>query len=372
MNRRSISTIQKAIIFWYRRYRRSLPWRESRDPYRVWVSEVMLQQTRIETVIPYYHRFMKRFPDIVRLAEADMETLLKRWEGLGYYSRARNMQLAAKMIVKKHGGTFPDSADGLLTLPGIGDYIAAAVGSICFDLPVAVVDGNVKRVLSRLFVVKHPVNDAKSKPVYAELATTILDRIRAGEFNQAVMELGQRICTPRNPCCADCPIRKQCSASRKGHVADYPVRLSRARPPLKKMLLAVVIHGRKWLVVKRPEKGLLGGLWELPGGEMRGSRGSRRSVADMVAAQYNLRVTDIRKQGTVRHAYTHFRVSADVYTCRYESGSVTTPDSAGHRWIRPEEIDRFPFHTLIHKAVAAVGAMITPPAGTHKETDTIK
>jgi A/G-specific adenine glycosylase len=237
----------RALLAWYRKTARDLPWRRSRDPYRVWISEIMLQQTQIATVIPYYERWMHRFPSVQSLAKAPLDDVLKAWEGLGYYARARNLHKAAQTLTST---AWPKSAEGWREVPGVGAYTAAAIASICFGERVAVFDGNVRRVLSRLAA--------------ADVTVPPGPRGVPGDYNQALMELGQRICTPRNPACGDCPVSKQCRARRKGEVERWPLKKERKAVPHQEVAVGVIWDGGRVYVQRREEEGLLGGLWEFP------------------------------------------------------------------------------------------------------------
>ncbi len=309
----------------------------------------MLQQTRVETVIPYYRRFMTRFPSVDSLSDADTETLLKLWEGLGYYARARNLLRSAQILRRDHGGRLPNTRAELSGLPGIGDYIAAAVLSIAFQQPVAVVDGNVKRILARLFMEASAVNDPAAKNRFADLAERLLDHRHPGRFNQAMMELGQRICIPSAPNCVPCPIRENCRAFQNNATADYPQRLPKKTPPLQKMTFAVVMRGKRFLILRRPGQGLLGGLWEFPGEVIQDQPIDEGKVIDMIRRQTGVQATILRRLGNVRHAYTHFRVSADVYLCHYREGDVRLDGHTAYHWIQPEEIRQYAVHKMIHK-----------------------
>lgn len=260
------------IAEFYKSHGRKLPWRENKDPYRVWLSEIMLQQTRVEAVIPYFHRFLSAFPDVHALAEASEQEVLKMWEGLGYYSRARNLHRAAKAIVEQHGGVFPARYEELLALPGVGEYTAAAVGSICFGLPRAAVDGNVLRIWARVFADSRPITDAAvKKEITATLSAAYPSGDAAEGATQGFMEIGQRFCLPNGtPLCAECPLRQICEANGKGECTSYPVRAAKATRKIQQktvLLLHVAsadVEKGYFLIRKRPENGLLGGLWEFP------------------------------------------------------------------------------------------------------------
>jgi A/G-specific adenine glycosylase len=257
------TAIRKALLGWYESNRRDLPWRKSRDPYRIWISEIMLQQTRVSAVIPYYSRFLERFPDVESLAGAPEAELLRAWAGLGYYSRARNLREAARQILSN--GRFPRTYEEILQLKGVGEYTAAAIGSIAFNLPLAALDGNVLRVISRLENDNAGIDSALTKKRYRTMAESLLDRTRPGEFNQAMMELGATICLPRQPRCPDCPIRSLCRAFQQGTQAELPVRRS-AGPPIHvdRTLLWIEKRGKLLLRQRGEESEKLKGFWELP------------------------------------------------------------------------------------------------------------
>jgi A/G-specific adenine glycosylase len=337
-----IRTVREALIRWYGEAHRPLPWRETDDPYRIWVSEVMLQQTQVKTVLPYYERFIRRFPDVSALGAADLREVLKAWEGLGYYARARNLHRAAGIVSARYGGDVPREADQFRSLPGVGPYIGSAVLSIAFGEPLAVVDGNIKRVLARLCRVDAPVNDAGAKRRFDGLADRLLDRDRPGTFNQAVMELGALVCRPRTPLCPDCPLRGCCEAAAAGETHRFPVRVPRRKTPLHHLVAGVVFKGDRVLITQRPPEGLLGGLWEFPGGAMKTGESAETACRRRVREQTGLDVEVERRLARVRHAYTHFRIEMDVFVCRYTSGRVRRNGPTAHRWIRPTALDRYP------------------------------
>ncbi|MCL6516841.1 MAG: A/G-specific adenine glycosylase [Alicyclobacillus sp.] len=253
---------------WYRDHHRRLPWRETRDPYRIWVSETMLQQTRVETVIPYYHAFLERFPDVAALAASDEEAVLKCWQGLGYYSRARNLHRAARLVVERHGGRIPDDPRAFLALPGVGAYTAGAVMSIAFHRPIPAVDGNVLRVVARLENLCDPVDHPTVRRRIERLVEGWLQQAEPAVFTQALMELGAVVCTPRSPRCGACPVRSACRAHRAGTAEDLPKRAPK-RPRRQKVVLALWCETGEGVVVEqRPADGLLGGMWQLPAHEL--------------------------------------------------------------------------------------------------------
>jgi A/G-specific adenine glycosylase len=340
--------VKERLVGWYLENRRALPWRETRDPYRIWVSEIMLQQTRVNTVIAYYRRFISSFPDIGRLAEADLEAVLKLWEGLGYYSRARNFHAAAR-IVAANGGAVPRDWAAFRSLPGVGDYIASAVLSIAFGRPYPVVDGNVKRVLSRLFEIPAPVNRAGSGRTFQDACRRIFDEKAPGTFNQALMELGALVCSPAAPSCGACPLAFACRARAAGTVSVYPVREPRRPAPEYHMAIGVVAKGRRLLIVRRPVEQMLGGLWEFPGGPVREGEAADAACLRNVREIAGLSVALDFRLTRIRHAYTHFKIVADVFICRYRGGRVRRSGPEAHRWAAGRTLEKLPFPGSHHK-----------------------
>lgn len=342
-NNTAVAEMRKSLLRWYEQNHRPLPWRETSDPYAIWVSEVMLQQTQVAAVIPYYDRFMARFPTVADLAGADQEAVLKLWEGLGYYARARNLHKAAGTVMAAFDGRVPADKKSFKSLAGVGDYIAAAVLSIAFDQPLAVVDGNVKRVLSRLCVMAEPVNHAPSHKVFQAVADQLLDTAAPALFNQAVMELGALVCRPEKPRCPACPLQKACRALKTDTVGDFPRRQKTKPVPTHHIAVGVVEKGERMLITKRAAEGLLGGLWEFPGGKVKKKEAPEAACIREIMEETGLAVTVSSHLTRVRHAYTHFKIEMDVYLCRYVSGSVSLDGPVDHRWIRAEEINDYPF-----------------------------
>ncbi|MEO8659138.1 MAG: A/G-specific adenine glycosylase [Bryobacteraceae bacterium] len=325
-----IPSFRRALTEWYRHAHRKLPWRETSDPYRVWLSEIMLQQTRVAAALPYYQRFLERFPTVDTLASAPEQDLLAAWSGLGYYSRARNMQRSAREIVKQGG--FPRDHEGILRLPGIGDYTAAAIASICFDLPYAVVDGNVLRVISRL---TNDAGDIQSTVVRRRMkqeADALLDARQPSVFNQAMMELGALVCLPKSPQCLLCPVREFCQASAAGTEADLPVKLRRTEPvAIEKVLLLIESDGALVLWQRGEDSSRMAGFWELP---------EREHLPEA-------RLTG-PPVGTVRHSITHHR-----YTFTVQRACVTALPE-GFEWVRRDALDERPLSTIARKALRLV------------------
>jgi A/G-specific adenine glycosylase len=332
-------SLRTRLLAHYRRARRDLPWRRTRDPYAIWISEIMLQQTRVESVIPYYRRWMERFPDVAALAGAEVDDVLHAWEGLGYYSRARNLHRAAQEVRDRFAGDLPSDPAALRTLPGIGPYTAGAIGSIAFGVVTPAVDGNVKRVLARLLDLP--------APTAAELhrhAAALVDPDEPGDFNQALMELGATVCTPRSPGCTVCPLRSWCLARVRGTVLDRPERPVRSAIPHRAFAVGVVVDADgRVLVRRRPEDGLLGGLWEFPGAEVGGAHsvdaGSRLALhAAMGPASHPAGMA----LDVVHHAFTHFRASYHAYLFVTDRSMPETGRDAS-RWLSPEGLERLAF-----------------------------
>jgi A/G-specific adenine glycosylase len=351
MIKHDIPKFRSRLIKWYTENQRGLPWRQTDNPYYIWVSEVMLQQTQVDTVIPYYHRFMRQFPDLPSLARADQQQVLKAWEGLGYYARARNLQKAARIITAQHAAVIPDDIESFRKLPGVGDYISAAVLSIAFDRPFAVVDGNVKRVLARLRLVDAPVNKSSSHKIFKTAAEELLDHTQPGTFNQALMELGAMVCTPANPGCSRCPIRDFCRAYATGKVSAFPKRIKTPPTPRYHIAVGVVYKSGQVLITRRKPEGLLGGLWEFPGGKVGPKEDAPSACIREIKEEVNLTIKIEEYLTRVKHAYTHFKIVMDVYRCRFVSGSVKLSGPIDYRWIKLSDIDRYPFPKANHKFI---------------------
>ncbi|MGD2097401.1 MAG: A/G-specific adenine glycosylase [Desulfobacterales bacterium] len=342
---------RKRLLEWYRVKQRDLPWRRSRNPYHIWVSEVMLQQTQVNTVLSYYRRFIKAFPSVERLAAADLQSVLKLWEGLGYYARARNLHRAAQRVVQDFKAKIPDCWAAFRGLPGVGDYIAAAVLSIAFNQPCAVVDGNVKRVLARLQKISAPVNQPQSNRIFKAAADQLLDERQPGTFNQAIMELGALICRPRNPACEACPLNQRCQAYRSRQVPDFPKRKKRVATPLYHIAVGVVFKNNRVLITQRKPEGLLGGLWEFPGGKIKDGESAAAACIREIKEEANLVVEIDQHLTQVKHAYTHFKIIMEVFCCKYVSGRVYLRGPVAFRWIRIDEYQKFPFPRANHKFI---------------------
>ncbi len=339
-----ISVFSERLLQWYSRHKRDLPWRNNRDPYAIWVSEIMLQQTQVRIVIPYYHRFLKRFPDLATLAQASLDDVLKLWEGLGYYARARNLHGAARAIVQDRDGLLPDTYRGLLDIPGIGPYTAAAVASIAYDEACAVVDGNVVRVLARLLGINLPYSEKGAKAIYGNAADELLPQERAGDYNQALMELGALICTPVAPQCRRCPAQAVC----KAHLtlpdpAVLPPKVKKKERPHHDIVVGVVWRAGRFLVHRRPARGLLGGLWEFPGGERRPGETAQTCAKRKIEEKFKIAVRVQEQLAVIQHGYTHFKITLYAFQCTFLSEQARPPEHVVVRWVTAAEAERLAF-----------------------------
>lgn len=332
------------LIAWYRRHRRVMPWRDHPDPYHVWISEIMLQQTRVDQATPYFLRFVEAFPTVEALAAAPLDAVLVRWEGLGYYARARNLHRAAQQVVAEHGGRVPDAYDAFRALPGVGPYTAAAVQSIAFGHPHAVLDGNVIRVLTRVFALPDDVSRPATKRALQRLADDLLAPESPGDFNQAVMELGARVCTPRTPDCPACPLRNGCQAFQTNTQASFPVSTRKAPVPHYDVAVGLLRDAEGHLLIqRRPEDGLLGGLWEFPGGKQVPGESLEETCRREFAEELGVSIATGALVARVDHAYTHFRVTLHAFDCVLQSGTPVSRLGQPVRWVRPDALDQYAF-----------------------------
>ena len=345
------SEFQRLLLAWYRRNRRDLPWRRTTDPYHILLSEFMLQQTQVETVTPYYCRFLKRFPTLQSLAAAPLPDVLKAWEGLGYYARARNLHRAARQIVERFDGTVPGTYDGLASLPGFGPYTTAAVLSIAFDRNHAVLDGNVIRVLCRLFGIAEDVSQTRVKNRLWELAGTLLPKEDAGNYNQAIMELGATVCRPRSPDCAVCPLPALCTACQSGSPGSLPHKPPRKARPHHTLSVGIVWRNGDLLIARRPENGLLGGLWEFPSVRLEKGETLQDACIRGVREETGVRVKIETRFRTVKHAYTHFSVTIHAFQCAYQSGPARPLDCEEVCWVPPDELSAYAFSRANRKLI---------------------
>lgn len=335
--------LRKNLLAWYDRTARDLPWRRSRDPYHIWVSEIMLQQTQVKTVIPYYQNWIKAYPTMEKLAAAPEAQVLKHWEGLGYYSRARNLRKAAQQVVSEHGARVPETLDGILSLPGIGRYTAGAILSIAFGKKIPVLDGNVKRVLSRLFRMNENGTNRSSEEKLWQTAEKLLPARRVGDFNQAVMELGATICLPRQPDCSSCPLQSICEASRHGVQAQFPPAKPRTVIQKIQVSAAVIFKNGKVYIQQRQHGGLMGGLWEFPGGKLEPGETPEQCIIREIHEELGVQVVPDKKLMTIQHSYTQFRVTLHVFSCRMISPRLRVNGCEQWKWVKPSALNTYPF-----------------------------
>lgn len=337
------------LLAWYDRHRRQLPWRapagHASDPYRVWLSEIMLQQTTVKAVGPYFEKFTARWPTVASLGAASLDDVLRMWAGLGYYSRARNLHACAAAVLRDHRGIFPDTEEGLRSLPGIGPYTAAAIAAIAFGRQTMPVDGNIERVVSRLFAVEEPL--PKAKPQIQQLAATLLGQSRAGDSAQALMDLGATICTPKKPACALCPLNDNCAARTRSDQETFPRKAPKKSGALRRGAAFVVTRGGELLVRTRAEKGLLGGMTEVPTSEWLAGHEDKDALRQSPALKDVSRWH--RKAGVVTHVFTHFPLELVIYTA---SVAARTRAPGGMRWVPIATLKDEAFPNVMRKVIA--------------------
>lgn len=360
--------VRAALLAWFDGQKRDLPWRRTRDPYAIWVSEVMLQQTQVATVIPYWRRFMDRFPTLESLAAAPLAEVLSFWRGLGYYARARNLHRAAKKVASDFGGKLPEDPEQLSTLPGFGRYTTGAVASIAFDRQLPLVDGNVARVLSRLFEVEGAPGDRRRERRLWSIAGKLVRGERPGDFNQALMELGAVICRSDDPSCLLCPVRTHCAALRAGRERELPPPRARASRKHLKFAVAVCQQNGDVLLGMREEKGLFGGLWELPSAEL----SARAGPAQVLAVLRGALGTSIRlggALGSVRRTLTHRELELDLYRVTARSAPQPGMRYQEFRWVSPGDADRLGMSTAMQRALELAARGLQNAAKTDTQPD---
>lgn len=342
-------SFRRALVAWYRREARDLPWRDNPGPYSVWLAEIIFQQTRINQGLPYFERFLEKFPDVHELARAKVDEVIKAWEGLGYYARARNLHKAAREIVEERGGEFPATAHEWETLPGVGRYTAGAIASIAFSEQVPVLDGNVKRVLARITNLEQSIDDGAVTARLWEWAAHLVRGKDPGDFNQAMMELGARVCTPRMPSCPTCPVQRYCLAFANGMQERLPIRREKKTVPHHEIVVGAVKKRGRYLLGKRPDNGLLGGLWEFPGGKVRPGEPHELALAREMEEEIGIEVKIGGLLASVTHAYSHFRVTLNVYRCEHIAGAPQSNAHTAVKWVPKAHFDRYAFPKANHK-----------------------
>ena len=345
----------KPLVCWYRQNKRSLPWRSDPHPYKILISEFMAQQTQIATVLPYFNRWMNQFPTIKDVARADIDIILKAWEGLGYYSRARNLHKTCQRITDTYDGIIPNDYDTLCSLPGIGPYIASAIVSIAYDVPIAVVDGNVLRVFTRFWNIDDDIRRPATKRLIQDKLTDPISVSRSPScFNQGMMELGATVCTAKTPHCAACPLQPSCQAYRRDRVDQLPFKSPAKQVPHHNIGIGIIWKNRKILIAKRPLDQMLGGLWEFPGGKQEDNESIEQTVYREIKEETRLDVLIISPLCSVKHAFSHFKITLHVYSCQYISGKAHPNSSTELKWVDPKELTRYAFPTANKKIISAI------------------
>jgi A/G-specific adenine glycosylase len=343
--------IAKQLLHWFNKNMRPLPWRIKRDWYKVWISEVMLQQTQVKQVLPYYHRFLKKFPNVYKLAQASEQEILKIWEGLGYYSRVRNLHRTAKIIVDQYEGEIPREKNELIKLPGFGPYITNAMLSIAFKECVPVVDGNVLRVISRLFTIVDDIRENNTKKKIYYYMKEIIDLNSPADFNEAVMELGATLCTPENPLCAHCPVSDYCQAFKKDHVDRLPFKSKAKSKPHIGAHSFVIRKDQKYLLAKRPQNGLLAGLWEFPTYNLKKDPYEENATPDMLIRKLGISGEFIKSLNEIRHSYTHFKLYLTPHLYYYTGNNSNITFYEQLKWLTVDSIKHLPVHGVMQKTL---------------------
>lgn len=328
-----------------------MPWRGTKDIYAIWVSEVMLQQTQVTTVIPYYFRFLERFPTVEHLAQASEQEVLKFWEGLGYYSRGRNLHRAAKKIMTEYQGKIPEEPEEFRKLPGVGSYVMAAVLSIARDLPLPAVDGNVMRVYTRFQGISDDIRKNTTRNRIFKELQEIIPVDAAGDFNQAFMELGAVVCLPKVPKCTVCPLNEHCTAYINKAIERYPFKSPLPKVPEYNVSIGIIIKGDRFYIQKRPSKGHLGGLWEFPGGKSKEGETPEETLLRECKEELGTGIEIVKKLTLVHHAYTHFKIHMSVFICVFinDEKDVNPPEEVPWQWITVDQLEDYPFPKANHK-----------------------
>lgn len=358
-----------ALTAWYQISHRQLPWRETTDPYAIWLSEIMLQQTQVKTVLDYYRRFLAQYPTARALAEAPPDQVLKLWEGLGYYARCRNLQKAAQIMVETHGGEFPKLIEQAEALPGIGRSTAGAILTFAYGQKHPLLDGNVKRVLSRVFDIDQDIQQSAVIKQLWQASEQLLSESDAPHlYNQAIMELGATVCLPQNPRCLLCPVKKFCTAQANGTQHERPVKAPKKATPHHTIAVGVIWQDNRVLIQQRPENGLLGGLWEFPGGKQEEGEALPKTVLREIQEELEIQVEVGELITSVKHAYTHFKITLHAYHCRYLSGEPQPKACQNWKWVSPDELPTYAFpkanKTVLEVLLKAWRQGLTPEQST--------
>ncbi|MEK9657402.1 MAG: A/G-specific adenine glycosylase [bacterium] len=337
------STWVSKLCNWFQHAQRPMPWRETPSGYRIWVSEIMLQQTQVATVIPYFQRFMTRFPSILDLAQADLDEVLKLWQGLGYYSRARNLHKGAQFVCSHFNQTLPSDYSTLQTIPGIGPYSAAAIASIAFKQAVPVVDGNVLRVFTRFWGINDDIRKSQVSKTLFEKLSPFIKQANPADFNQAMMELGALICSPTKPECSACPLQADCNAYKNNTQSSLPYKSKAKKVPTLHIVVGIISKGSHILIAKRPKNKMLGGLWEFPGGKIKTGESHSQALIREINEEVSLIVKPQTKLACIHHSYSHFHLRMHAYPCTIISGHEQPNCADELRWISPDQLSEFAF-----------------------------
>ena len=338
-------TNNNSILDWYDINKRNLPWRLTKDPYKIWLSEVMLQQTQVSTVIPYYENWIRKFPTVDSVAKVNIDEALKMWEGLGYYKRCRNFHSAAKIIVSKHNGMIPNSYNILLSLPGVGNYVASAILSIAFNKKFAAIDTNLNRVISRILGIKKLTKWNKNR--INKYATLLVEHQRPGDVNQALMDIGSQLCTTKKALCSSCPNQNICKAFQSSNPLQFPQILAKKPPRLKKFVAGYISLNKNIIINKRPNNVMLGGLWQLPTFEFKESE-KRADIEDLFRKKVGKDINIEGKIGIVKHDYSHLKTEVALYLFSKKNNSIKLEDS---KWIKINDVDEYAFSNVNHKLI---------------------
>jgi A/G-specific adenine glycosylase len=360
VNSEHLRAFRQDLLEWYRGAARDLPWRATSDPYLIWISEIMLQQTRVDQAIPYFERFISRFPRVEALAQADLEKVLVAWEGLGYYSRARNLHRAARIVIDEMEGSLPTTSADLRRLPGIGPYTSAAIASIAFDEPVAAIDGNATRVMARVFAIRDDIKSTGAKRKIQRLAESLIDQRDPGDFNQGMMELGATICTPKQPECLKCPLSDVCGAFASEQTDSIPYSTKKRRTPQYDVAVGVVRdRPGRILLVRRDEDGLLGGLWEFPGSKVADGESPEDACCRGIREKLGLEVKPVEMLTAFKHQYSHFGIAVQAFDCKLLKDEGQHQDSTGRRWIHVSDLENIPMHRSARRVADLVSGATT-------------
>lgn len=352
-------TIRENLLHWFAKFGRELPWRRNYSPYEVWISEIMLQQTQIKTMLPYYFRWMERFPDAASVAEASEDEVFRCWEGLGYYARARNLQKTARLLVSEFGGKLPRDFESVRALPGVGPYTAGAIMSFAFNADLPAADANAARIFARLFDISAPANSKEFRDTVWYYASAVLPRGRARDFNQALMDFGSQICLPRDPSCTECPIESCCEARAKGVAVLRPVHGGKKTVTPVVRAIGIAIRDGKVLVRKRPDTGLMPNLWEFPGGEAEDGERPEQTLERVWSRELGMKIDRLEKLAVIKHTHTTFKVTLYAFFCMI--ANRTLPDAApSARWIALRELGNFAFPAAHRKVIRALTGTIVP------------